>query len=67
MLVGGGGHCVDAHQNFSTILNSFSQDLTKDCPVLRSSKALHASTYENDDNDKMEIGSTEVVVEFAEF
>ena len=63
----GGGHSVDAHESFSAILNSFSQNLKKDWPVLRSSKALPASTYENDDHDEMEIGSTEVVVEFAEF
>ena len=63
----GGGHSVDAHESFSAILNSFSQNLKKDWPVLRSSKVLPASTYENDDHDEMEIGSTEVVVEFAEF
>ena len=63
----GGGHSVDAHESFSAIWNSFSQNLKKDWPVLRSSKALPASTYENDDHDEMEIGSTEVVVEFAEF
>ena len=61
------GRCVDAYQNYSTILNSLSQDLKKDWPVFRSSKALPASTYKNVDHDKMEIGSTEVVVQFAEF
>ena len=64
-----GGRCVEAHQSYSTILDSFSQDLKKDWPVFRSSKALlaPAPTYEDVDHDEMEIGSTEIVVQFAEF
>ena len=64
----GGGRCVDAHQSYSITLNSFSQDMKEDWPVLSSSKALPASTFENvDHDDDMKIGSTEVVVQFAEF
>ena len=65
----GGGRCVDAHahQSYSTIFNSFSQDLRKDWPVLRSPKAPSASTYENVDHDDMEIESSDVVVQFTEF